>query len=123
MASTATRPASGVTSAWRQLGRMQTYQVPIVLGGLLAALSGVVTYGLAIAKRVALVVPSTEPIFLVFLGTLGLIAYAVTKQNVRNGVIVAGLAGAGLIVLGGDMGLFTGLIVLAGAIWGFARNA
>ena len=124
MTSTATQPAAAkMASAWRSLERMEPYQVPIILGGALAALAGVVTYALTIGRRAGVVAPGTEAIFLVVLGVLGVIAYAITKTNVRNGVIVAGVAGLGLAVLGGGAGLWTGLVVLAGAVWGFVRSA
>ncbi len=123
MAATQTQPASaGPTSSWRALGRMSTYQVPIVLGSALGVFGGLVTYVLAVARRAALVAPSTEAIFMVVLGAVGLIGYALTKTNVKNGAIVAAVAGVGLVVLGGGIGFFAGLIVLAGAIWGLVRS-
>jgi hypothetical protein len=111
-----------MASSWRSLERMEAYQVPIILGGILAAIAGVATYVLSIGRRAGFA-PGTEAVFLIVLGVLGVIAYAVSKTNVRNGVIVAGVSGLGLIVLGGGAGLWTGLVVLAGAILGFARSA
>jgi len=78
-------------SSWRELERMQAYQVPIVLGGAIAALVGVVAYGLDVVERAALVVPSAREIFLVVFGLLGVIGYRVAHGNARNGVIVAAI--------------------------------
>jgi len=110
-------------SSWRELERMQAYQVPIVLGGALAALVGVVAYGLDVVERAALVVPSAREIFLVGFGLLGVIGYRVAYGNARNGVIVAAIAGLALMaVAGGAAGLLTGLLVLAGAVWGLVKS-
>jgi VIT1/CCC1 family predicted Fe2+/Mn2+ transporter len=121
MASATESAVTRVSSSWRELGRMRGFQVPMALGSALAALAGVVMYALAILREAALVVPATSTIFLVVLGALGFIGYVVSKENVRNGALVAGIAGLGLVLLGGGIGLFTGLIVLVGAIWGLAR--
>src|SRR2546425_947788 len=68
-------------SSWRALERMPAYQVPIVLGGALAALVGVVALGVAVvAERVlgiswvpvregqaSRILPTGRPAILVFL--------------------------------------------------------
>ncbi len=110
-------------SSWRELEHMQAYQVPIVLGGALAALVGVAAYSLDVVERAALVVPSAREVFLVLFGVLGLIAYRVAHGNARNGVIVAAIAGLGLMaVAGGAVGLLMGLLVLVGAVWGLVKS-
>src|SRR5213593_1989917 len=82
-------------SSWRALERMPAYQVPIVLGGALAAL----------------------------VGAVALIGYKVTRANLRNGAVVAGIAGTALIVVAGGMvGLLAGLLVFAGALWGLLKS-
>lgn len=114
--------ASRIASSWRELERMKTYQVPIALGGAVAVLAGVVTYGLAVATRAELV-PSATAMFLVVFGIMALIGYMVSKAHVRNGAIVAGVAGLALLLLAsGVAGLLTGLLVIAGAAWGFIRS-
>lgn len=114
--------ASRIASSWRELERMKTYQVPIALGGAVAVLAGVVTYGLAVIQR-ANFVPSASAVFLVVFGVLALIGYMVSKAHVRNGAIVAGVGGLALIrMASGVAGLLTGLLVMAGAAWGFIRS-
>lgn len=114
--------ASRVASSWHELERMKTYQVPIALGGAVAVLAGVVTYGLAVVQR-ADFVPSASALFLVAFGVLALIGYMVSKAHMRNGAIVAGVGGIALMLLaGGVAGLVTGLLVIAGAAWGFIRS-
>ncbi len=113
--------AEGVTRAWRELGRMPTYLVPVVLAGLLAVIVGVLTYAFDAAKAGALVAVSTNAMFLVVFGIVGLIGYAVTKQNVQNGALVSMIAALALVVLvSGTAGILLGLLMLAGAVWGLA---
>ncbi len=110
-------------SPWRDLGHASTYQVPLVLGGFIAALAGIVTYALDIASANSFVVASAGVIYLIIFGAMGLIGYAVSKQNAQNGSIVAAIAGIALATLvGGATGLFTGLLLLAGAVWGLATS-
>src|SRR2546428_5867899 len=105
-------------SSWRALERMPAYQVPIVLGGALAALVGVAV----VAERV-LGISWVRALLLIAFGALALIGYKVTRANLRNGAVVAGIAGVALIlVAGGTVGLVTGLLVLAGALWGLVKS-
>src|SRR5256885_6689554 len=105
-------------SSWRALERMPAYQVPIVLGGALAALVGVAV----VAERV-LGISWVRALLLIAFGALALIGYKVTRANLRNGAVVAGIAGVALIlVAGGAAGLVAGLLVLAGALWGLLKS-
>lgn len=119
---------SGTTSArfgasWRELARTPTYQVPVLLGGVLAVLAGLVTYAFDVATSLAIVPMAPELAFLVVFGVIGLIGYGVGKSNVQNGSLVAAIAGIALAaIVGGAMGLFTGLLLLAGAIWSLAAT-
>lgn len=111
------------TSSWRMLERMPVYQLPIVLGGALAALVGVVAFGLNIVGERAFGIDWARALFLIVFGGLGLIGYVVSKANMRNGMIVAGIAGLALMAMaGGSVGLLTGLLVLVGALWGFVKS-
>ncbi|OGR95996.1 MAG: hypothetical protein A2V88_04730 [Elusimicrobia bacterium RBG_16_66_12] len=125
MAATETRSMSErFASPWRDLGRAPTYQVPVVLGGFIAALAGIVTYALDIANASQVVVASAGVIYLIIFGAMGLIGYSVSKRNAQNGSTVAAIAGIALATLvGGTTGLFTGLLLLAGAVWGLATNS
>ena len=110
--------ATGLTHSWRELSRMPTYLVPVVVAGALAVLIGVLTYGFDAAKAGALVAVSPEAAFLVVFGIVGLIGYAVSKRNLQNGAIVSIIAGLALVVLvSGATGLLLGLLLLAGAVW------
>ena len=115
-------PARAAAS-WRALERMPAYQVPIVLGGALAALVGVVALGVAVVAERVLGISWVRALLLIAFGALALIGYRVTRANLRNGAVVAGIAGVALIVVaGGTVGLVTGLIVFAGALWGLLKS-
>ena len=115
--------AEGLAPSWREFARMPTYLVPVVLAGLLAVIVGVLTYAFDAAKAGALVAVSPEATFLVVFGIVGLIGYAVAKQNVQNGAIVAMIAGLALVVLvSGTAGLLLGLLLLAGAVWSLGAS-
>ncbi len=115
--------SSGFASSWRELGRMSTWQVPMVLGGALAALVGILTYAFDIAQASAIVAASASVIYLIIFGAIGLIGYSVSKHNVQNGSLVAAIAGLALVaIVGGTTGLLTGFLLLAGAVWGLATT-
>jgi len=110
-------------SSWRALERMPAYQVPIVLGGALAALVGAVALGVAAVAERVLGTSWVRALLLIAFGALALIGYKVTQANLRNGAVVAGIAGVALIlVAGGTAGLVAGLLVLAGALWGLLKS-
>ncbi len=125
MEATETRYAS--TAGFARVGglaRMPTWQVPIALGGFLAALVGVLTYAFDAAKASAIVAASAGVIYMILFGVIGLVGYAVSRHSVQNGSLVAAIAGLAIVALvGGATGLFTGLLLLTGAIWGLAANA
>ncbi len=124
MASTEIRswPARAASS-WRALERMPAYQVPIVLGGALAALFGVVALGVAVVAERVLGTSWIRALLLIAFGALAWIGYKVTQANLRNGAVVAGIAGVALIaVAGGTVGLMAGLLVFAGAMWGLLKS-
>ncbi len=102
---------------------IRSYQVPIVLGGALAALVGVVALGVAVVAEPVLGISWVRALLLIAFGALALIGYKVTRANLRNGAVVAGIAGVALIlVAGGTVGLVTGLLVLVGALWGLVKS-
>src|SRR3989441_1967560 len=88
-------------SSWRALERMPAYQVPIVLGGALAALAGVVALGGAVVAERVLGISWVRALLLIAFGALALIGYKVTRANLRNGAVVAGIAGVALIAVAG----------------------
>src|SRR5207247_478350 len=116
MEATRTRSATGFGQSWRELAHTPTYQVPIVLGSIVALLVGILTYIFAAANASAIVPATPEMAYMVIFGIVGLIAYGVAKQNVQNGSIVAAIAGLALVVLvAAPPGLSPGLLLLSEA--------
>jgi len=110
-------------SSWRALGRMPAYQLPIVLGGAIAVFAGAVAFAAAIVAERVLGVSWVRALLLIAFGALALIGFRVTRANLRNGVAVAAIAGVALLaVAGGTVGLLTGLLVFAGAMWGLLKS-
>jgi len=123
MEATRTRSTTGFAQTWRELAHTPTYQVPIVLGSVVALLVGILTYVFDASNAGALVAATIDQAYLVIFGVMGLIGYAVSKQNVQNGSIVAAIAGLALVVLvATQLGLFAGLLLLAGAVWSLAST-
>ena len=109
------------TSTLGGLARMPTWQVPMVLGGFLAALAGVLTYAFNVAAQGATAAATAGVIYTIIFGAIGLLAYATSKTHVQNGSLMGAIAGIALVaIVGGTTGLFAGLLLLAGAIWGLA---
>ena len=126
MEATRTRSATGFGQSWRELAHAPTYQVPVVLGSIVALLVGILTYLFAASNAGAIVQATPDMAYLVIFGIVGLIGYGVSKQNVQNGSIVAAIAGLAMLVLvtgeSATLGLFAGLLLLAGAIWSLAST-
>lgn len=123
MEATRTRSATGFGQSWRELSHTPTHQIPIVLGAVVALLVGILTYVFEAVANSALVAATPEQAYLVIFGLIGLIGYAVSKENVQNGSLVAAIAGlATLVTVATTMGLFAGLLLLAGAVWSLAAS-
>ena len=123
MEATRTKSGAGFGQSWRELSHTPTHQVPIVLGSFVALIVGVLTYLFDASAAGSIVAATTNQAYLVIFGVLGLIGYSVSKQNVQNGSIVAAIAGLALVVLvATQLGLFAGLLLLAGAVWSLAST-
>ena len=110
-------------ASWRELAHTPTHQVPVLLGAVIALLAGVLTYAFDVANASKLVAMAPDQAYLLVFGIIGLIGYGVAKSNVQNGSLVAAIAGIALAALvGGTMGLFAGLLLLAGAVWSLAAT-
>lgn len=121
MEATRTRSATGFGQSWRELAHTPTHQVPVLLGSVVALLVGILTWVFAASAAGNLVSATPEMAYLVIFGLIGLIGYSVSKQNVQNGSLVAAIAGLALVVLvATQLGLFAGLLLLAGAVWSLA---
>src|SRR5437899_11840772 len=79
-------------SSWRALGRMPSYQLPIVLGGALAVFAGAVAFVAAVVAERVLGVSWVRGLLLVAFGALALIGHMVMGVNVRAGSVVAEFA-------------------------------
>jgi len=89
----------------------------------LAVLAGAVAFGVTVVAERVLEVSWVRGLLLVAFGALALIGYKVIRANVRNGAVVAAIAGVALLaVAGGTVGLVTGLLVFAGAMWGLLKS-
>lgn len=122
MAATETGYASSGFARVGGLARMSTWQVPMALGGFLAALVGVLTYAFDVANGAGFAA-AAGVIYMIIFGVVGLLGFFVSKEHVQNGSLVAAIAGLALIAIaGGATGLFSGLLLLAGAIWGLAAS-
>jgi hypothetical protein len=116
--------SSGFGQSWRDLARTPTHQVPIVLGGVLAVLVGVLTYLFEAVEAGAVIAATPTVAYLVIFGIIGLIGYGVSKENIQNGSLVAAIAGLALLAMVGSAteGLLTGFLLLAGAVWSLAST-
>src|SRR5256886_4831532 len=93
------KSGSGFGKAWRELWHRPPHEVPIVLGAFVALITGILTYLFDASKAGAIVAATAAEAYLVIFGIVGLIGYAVSKQNVQNGSIVAMIAGLAIVVL------------------------
>ena len=79
--------------------------------------------GVAVVAERVLGTSWIRALLLIAFGALAWIGYKVTRANLRNGAVVAGIAGVALIaVAGGTVGLMAGLLVFAGAMWGLLKS-
>src|SRR5207244_10150255 len=120
---TRTKSRAGFGHSRPDLSHSPPYQVPVVLGSIVALLVGILTYVFDASAASKIVAATPNEAYLVLFGIVGMIGYAVSKQNVQNGSIVAAIAGLALVVLvATQLGLFTGLLLLAGAVWSLAST-
>src|SRR5947207_11513067 len=89
MEATRTKSGAGFGQSWRELSHTPTYQVPVVLGSIVALLVGILTYVFDASAASKIVAATPNEAYLVLFGIVGMIGYAVSKQNVQNGSIVA----------------------------------
>lgn len=123
MEATRTRSATGFSQSWRELAHTPTHRIPVIVGSVVALLVGILTYVFDASKASAIVAATPNEAYLVLFGIVGLIGASVSRQNVQNGSIVAAIAGLAMVVLvATQLGLFAGLLILAGAVWSLASN-
>src|SRR5881398_4219748 len=111
--------------AMAELGAKQPHELLLMLGGILAILLSVAIYGVqwvnqGIPQNQSGNVASTIIINVVLGGALWASA-AMTRKNLMNGAIVAGVISIILIYYGGQPGTIGGLIGILGAILAAAK--
>ena len=121
--STSDTVSKRVTGSWHELGHMHASQVLVALGSGLAILASIVVYLVRAVTEGTPAVVSSEALWLFVFGVLGFVGFVIARTSHRNGAVVAGIAGLGLLILAsGSAGLLTGIIVLVGAAWAFVKS-
>jgi hypothetical protein len=111
--------------AMANLGSKEPHELLLMLGGLLAVLLTLATYGVQWAttgipqNQYATV--ATALIINVVLGGALWAAAAITRKNLMNGAIVAGVISIILIYYGGRYGQISGVVGIFGAILAAAK--
>ena len=108
-----------------ELGAKQPHELLLMLGGLLAILLSVAIYGIQAANQG--IQPSqysavaTTLVLNVVLGGALWASAAITRKNLMNGAIVAGVISIVLIYFGGQSGTIGGVVGILGAILAAAK--
>ncbi len=118
--------------AMAEIGAKQPHELLLMLGGLLALLLTLATYGIqwlttgipqnqyaTVTTAVATV--TTAVIINVVLGGALWASSAITRKNLMNGAIVAGVISIILIYFGGRPGQIGGIVGILGAILAAAK--
>ncbi len=111
--------------AMAELGAKQPHELLLMLGGVLAILLSVAIYGIQAANQG--IPPSqygtvaTTIVINVVLGGALLASAAITRKNLMNGAIVAGVISIILIYFGGQPGTIGGVVGILGAILAAAK--
>ena len=111
--------------AMAELGAKQPHELLLMLGGVLAILLSVAIYGIQAANQG---IPAsqygtvaTTIVINVVLGGALLASAAITRKNLMNGAIVAGVISMILIYFGGQPGTIGGVVGILGAILAAAK--
>jgi hypothetical protein len=65
----------------------------------------------------------TPAVYNLVLAGIGFVGFAVARQSIVNGAVVAAVAGIGLVLVGGgQLALLAGLALLIGAVWAYATT-
>src|SRR5436309_13343477 len=111
--------------AMAEIGAKQPHELLLMLGGLLALLLTLATYGIqwlttGIPQSQYATV-TTAVIINVVLGAALWASSAITRKNLMNGAIVAGVISILLIYFGGQPGQIGGVVGILGAILAAAK--
>ena len=108
--------AKTATSGWAS---RQPHELLLVLGATVSVLLSLVLFGIRWFQGIAASQLSTAATALVLdlvLGAALWFSAEITRKNLVNGAIVAGVVGIILIAFGGQVGVIAGVIGLIGAI-------
>jgi len=111
--------------AMAELGAKQPHELLLMLGGLLAILLSVAIYGIQAAnqgiQQSQYSAVATTLVINVVLGAALWASAAITRKNLMNGAIVAGVISIILIYFGGRPGQIGGIVGILGAILAAAK--
>ncbi len=110
--------------AMTEIGAKQPHELLLMLGGALAILLSVVIYGIQWGNGIQQSQYSaiaTTVIINVVLGGALVVSAAITRKNLMNGAIVAGVISVVLIYYGAQPGTIGGAVGILGAILAAAK--
>jgi len=113
-----TYETSGKTAV-AALAAKQPYELLLLLGSTLAVLLSIVLFGIQWSQGIQdnqMSAATTNVVLNVVLGAALWVSATITRKNLMNGAIVAGVVSLVLIVFGGQVGAIGGFIGLLGAI-------
>ncbi|MGQ0796841.1 MAG: hypothetical protein ACT4OI_03085 [Methanobacteriota archaeon] len=101
------------------LAAKQPHELLLLLGAALAVLLSLVLFGIEWSQGIAdsrLSAATTGVVLNVVLGAALWVSAEITRKNLMNGAIVAGVVSLVLVLYGGSVGAIAGLIGLLGAV-------
>lgn len=110
---------TGGKAAVATLATKQPYELLLLLGSALAVLLSLVLFAIQWSQGISanqMSAATTAVVLNVVLGAALWVSAAITRKNLMNGAIVAGVVSLVLILYGGQVGTISGLIGLLGAI-------
>ena len=110
---------TGGKAAMASLATKQPHELLLLLGSALAVLLSLVLFGIEWSQGIAanrMSAATTAVVLNAVLGAALWVSANITRKNLMNGAIVAGVVSLVLILFGGSVGTIAGLIGLLGAI-------
>ncbi len=110
---------TGGKTAMARMAAREPHELLLLLGGTVSVLLSLVLFGIRWFQGIAApaMANAVTPVVLdVVLGAALWFSAGLTRKNLMNGAIVAGVVSIVLIVFGGEFGLIGGVIGLIGAI-------
>ncbi len=110
---------TGGKTAMSRLAQRQPHELLLILGATVSILLSLVLFGIRWAQGIAasaMAADVTLVVLDVLLGVALWFSAELTRKNLVNGAIVAGVVGVILIAFGGEFGVIGGIIGLVGAI-------